>query len=144
MVTIGPSRWQGRGHCPTDNPITSLKAGKTTLQVEIAANNEARQCGLAFRDRLPPDAGMLFVHAEQQRLRFWMKDTRIPLALAFVDTDRRITEIHQLTPDMGQQDVRSSQPVRFALETNPYWFDTNQVSVGDRLIFSLPDDLVVE
>ena len=77
-------------------------------------------------------------------LAIFPEDTRIPLALAFIDTDRRITEIHQLTPDMGERRVVSAKPARFALETNPGWFEANQVSVGDRVEFHLPDDLLIE
>ena len=73
-----------------------------------------------------------------------MKDTRFPLALAFIDARRRITEIVQMTPDMGERTVRSSRPVRFALEANPGWFEANGVEVGDRADFSLPDDLSIE
>ena len=73
-----------------------------------------------------------------------MKDTRIPLALAFIDADRRITEIHPLTPDLGEGSVLSSKPALFALETNPDWFRANGVSTGDTVKFVLPGDLVIE
>jgi uncharacterized membrane protein (UPF0127 family) len=72
-----------------------------------------------------------------------MKDTRLPLALAFIDEGHRITEIHQLTPDMGESSVTSATPLRFVLETHPDWFDANQVSAGDRVDFSLPDDVPI-
>jgi uncharacterized membrane protein (UPF0127 family) len=144
LAAVALTAWPQRGDCPVDNPETSVQIGDAELQVEIAADNRARHCGLAFRDKLPADTGMLFVYARDQTLVFWMKDTRIPLALAFIDTDRRITEIHQLTPDMGERRVVSAKPARFALETNPGWFEANQVSVGDRVEFHLPDDLLIE
>lgn len=144
MATIGLTRWPGRGDCPINNPTTSLQAGGAELLVEIAADNHARFCGLAFRDHLPSGSGMLFVYSEEQPLEFWMKDTRLPLALAFIDSDRRIAEIHQLTPDMGEQTVTSATPAHFALETNPGWFNANQVSIGDRVNFDLPRELPIE
>ena len=144
LAAIALTRGPGRGNCPVDNPTIALRVGGAPLQVEVAANDEARFCGLAQRDDLAAGSGMLFVYSEPKALEFWMKDTRIPLALAFVDNDRRITEIHQLTPDMGERSITSAQPARFALEANPGWFDANGVSVGDPLEFKLPDGLVIE
>ena len=138
------TRWPGRVDCPDDNPTITLEVRSARLQVEVATNNAARFCGLAFRDHLPAGSGMLFVYARQQTLEFWMKDTRIPLALAFIDADRRITEIHPLTPDLGEGSVLSSKPALFALETNPDWFRANGVSTGDTVKFVLPGDLVIE
>ena len=143
-ATVALMPWPQRGNCPVDNPETSVQIGDAELRVEIAADNHARRCGLAFRDYLPPGSGMLFVYPQQQRLAFWMKDTRLPLALAFIDEGRRITEIHQLTPAMDERSVTSATPLRFVLETHPDWFDANQVSVGDRVKFLLPDDLLFE
>ena len=144
LAAIALTRGPGRGNCPVDNPTIALRVGGAPLQVEVAANDEARFCGLARRDDLAAGSGMLFVYAGPKALEFWMKDTRIPLALAFVDAGRRITEIHQLTPDMGERSITSAQFVQFALETNPGWFDANGVSVGDPLEFDLPGDLVIE
>lgn len=144
LAAIALTRGPGRGDCPVDNPTIALRVGEARLQVEVAANDEARFCGLAERDHLAVRAGMLFVYSEPKALEFWMKDTRIPLALAFIDTDRRITEIHRLTPDMGEQTIRSAEPAPFALETNPDWFDANGVSIGDALEFHLPDALNIE
>ncbi len=143
-VYLLPTRWPGSHKCPVENPRIAIRAGTSALQVELAANNGARYCGLAFRDQLAAGTGMLFVYPAQQRLEFWMKDTRIPLALAFIDADRRITEIHQLTPEMGERGVISKKPALFALETDPDWFDANAVSAGDSLDFALPEDLLIE
>ena len=137
-------RWPGRIDCPVDNPTITLEARSARLQVEVATNDAARFCGLAFRDHLPAGSGMLFVYPRQQTLEFWMKDTRIPLALAFIDAGRRITEIHLLTPELGEGSVLSSKPVLFALETDPDWFRANGVAVGDTVRFVLPGDLVIE
>lgn len=143
-VFLLPTRWPGAQDCPVENPRIALRAGTATLQVELATNNDARYCGLAFRDQLGPDAGMLFVYPTPQRLEFWMKDTRIPLALAFIDADRRITEVHELIPAMGERSVTSEKPALFALETNSEWFDANAVSTGDSVDFVLPEDLLIE
>ena len=144
MAALASHYWAPRGDCPVDNPSISLQIRDAQLLVEVAANNEARYCGLAFRDHLPPDSGMLFVYSTQQTLEFWMKDTRVPLALAFIDDGRRVTEIHQLTPDMGERSVMSARPALFALETNPDWFSINGISLGDKVNFVLPDELSIE
>lgn len=128
--------------CPVDNPSTSLTVRHTTLSVEIAANDESRQCGLANRDRLPDGHGMLFTHAREQVLEFWMKDTHIPLTVAFIGDDYRVREIVDMQPDTPERVYRSSSKVKYALETNQGWFEANSVTVGDRVRFSLPDDLL--
>lgn len=130
--------------CPTDNPEIGIRLGTASLQVEVAASFTARSCGLAFRDQLAPGHGMLFVFAGSDTRFFWMRDTRIPLALAFIGADRRVNEIVQLSPAQGEQSVGSSQPAQFALETNPHWFRQNGIAVGDRIAFELPSGLAVE
>lgn len=83
---------------------------------------------------------MLFVYTEERILEFWMKNTRIPLALAYIGSDRKIREILHMEPDMEGRVYRSLEPVQYALETNPGWFESNGVSVGDPVDFFLPDD----
>ena len=126
--------------CPVSNPMTSLRINGIVLSVEVAANNTSRSCGLANRDRLPEDHGMLFVYEKERFLEFWMKETRIPLALAYIGNDRKIREIIRMDTGTTPHIYRSHQPVQYALETNPDWFSSNGISVGDSVKFLLPDD----
>jgi len=125
--------------CSASNPTTSLIVNGTALSIEVAASMAARSCGLAYRDRLPEGHGMLFVYKEERFLEFWMKDTRIPLALAYIGNDRKIQEILHMEPGTEGRIYRSHGPVQYALETNPDWFRSNDISVGDSVMFSLPD-----
>ncbi len=103
-----------------------------TLWVEIAATPEAQVQGLMFRDTLPENRGMLFVYPEPRRLVFWMRNTTIPLDLAFADEQGVIVEIQQMEP-LSDSLHQAPQPVRYALEVNRGWFQRHGVQVGDTL-----------
>ncbi len=97
--------------------------GGRTFILEIAISPEERIQGLSNRDHLPPDAGMLFIFAEESVLAFWMKDTLIPLDILFLDQDRRIVNIHTMTPQPGTPTdrltvYRSAAPAMYAVEVN--------------------------
>ena len=102
------------------------------LVVEIANDLSEKERGLQKRENLPYDRGMLFVYNEETFLRFWMKDTSIPLDIAFIDTEGRIVEIQQMHP-FETKVYRSKERVPYALEVNQYWFRDNGISVGDRV-----------
>ncbi|NNJ97802.1 MAG: DUF192 domain-containing protein [Gammaproteobacteria bacterium] len=121
--------------CPIINKIIPITANEHVLTAEIAANRVSHQCGLAFRTDLPDDHGMLFVYARDRIVSFWMKDTSIPLSIAFLDRDGRILEIHDMYPLDSTRYYFSKSPVRYALEVNQGWFSDNGIEVGDRLEF---------
>lgn len=124
--------------CPMPLPTTSITIGKHALTVEVAATPEARQCGLSRRDSLPENHGMLFVYPASTMMRFWMKDTLVPLSIAFLDDAGRIVSIQKMAPlDTGPR-YKSPQPVLYALEVAQGWFETHGVRVGDRAELSLP------
>lgn len=129
--------------CPGGNPSTSLTVRQAALSVEVAADDDARQCGLAHRDHLPNDHGMLFAYPEARILEFWMKDTRIPLSIAFIDADRRIREIVDMQPGSTERLYRSRDMAKYALETNQGWFEASRVTVGDAVSFTLPAEIQV-
>jgi hypothetical protein len=87
-----------------------------------------------FRDALPRDQGMLFVYDYPQHLTFWMKNTTVPLDIAFISAENRIEEILAMTP-LSEKIYRSRKPALFALEVNRGWFRKNGVKVGDRIRF---------
>ncbi|GHU59840.1 hypothetical protein FACS189444_5880 [Spirochaetia bacterium] len=107
------------------------------ISAELARTDDDRATGLMNRTNLPDGEGMLFIFDRDQMLSFWMKNTLIPLSIAYIAYDGRILELH----DMKSQDltaVRSSRSARYALEVPQGWFDRMGIGVGDRLI--LPQD----
>ena len=76
--------------CRLDLPQTTIAAVDTFLEVEIAADPHARACGLAYRDHLPDEWGMLFVLPEPKEVEFWMGATRMPLSIAFLDEEGQV------------------------------------------------------
>lgn len=103
------------------------------LTVEIATTPEQRERGLMYRQSLPNDHGMYFVFEKEDWLSFYMKDTRIPLTIAFISTDGIIQSIEDMTP-LDEQPVHSSSPARFALEVNRGWFEENGIRQRDRVV----------
>ena len=121
--------------CPIFNKTLQITANDHVLTAELATDPASHLCGLAFRNDLPRDHGMLFVYARDQFVGFWMKDTSIPLSIAFLDRDGRILEIHDMDPLDSTRRYISRSPVRFALEVNRGWFTDNGIGVGDSLEF---------
>ena len=103
------------------------------ISLEIVDTDSKRALGLSHRKSLPQNAGMLFVFDESQRLSFWMKDTHIPLDIAFMDDNMKITEIFRNLQPLSLKAIYSSEIARYALEVNAGYFDSNYISVGDRL-----------
>ena len=103
------------------------------VRVEIADDEEEMARGLMGRTALAEDAGMLFVYPEERELSFWMKDTLIPLSIAFMDAEGRIVDIQEMKAlDDRPPHYTSAEPARYALEANKGFFDERGVEVGDR------------
>ena len=116
--------------------IERADAGSVEITVEIARTEEERSQGLMHRKRLPDGEGMLFVFDRDQQLSFWMKDTIIPLSIAFIASDGRIIEIKDMQP-LDLNPVRSSRSVRYALEVPQGWFGRAGIQPGDMVM--VPD-----
>ena len=101
---------------------------------------EARSCGLALRDSLPQNRGMLFVYAEPEVLTFWMKNTRMPLdiAIAFIDAAGRVVGIRKMNPFPTTTAYESPVPALYALAANQGWFEESGVGIGGVLSPDLP------
>jgi hypothetical protein len=127
--------------CPLQLPTMLITVNGVQLNLEIAATPEARKCGLSGRDNLPPNNGMLFVLPESMPFAVWMKDTRLPLSVAFLDAAGRIITIAQMAPLRTDVIYESPQPVRYAIEVNREWFSKHNVRVGNVLDLSLPAGL---
>ena len=103
------------------------------VRVEIPDNASEFRRGLMYRTALPKDRGMLFIFEEEQKLSFWMKNTLIPLSIAFIDSEGRIVDIQDMKPlDDDPPHYVSAKPAQYALEVNKGFFEERGVEVGDR------------
>ena len=102
------------------------------LAIEVADTAEERAKGLMGRESLPADRGMLFDFQEPTQAGFWMKNTLIPLSIAFVDGDGTIVHIEDMQPET--EDIHASpKPYRYAIEVNQGWYAAHGISAGDRV-----------
>jgi uncharacterized protein len=112
--------------------VTLRVAGKP-VRAEVADDAQERSMGLMFRDRLAPNAGMLFVMPKPERASFWMKNTTLPLSVAYINPAGVILEIHDLQP-LDEKPVPSAFPnIAYALEMKQGWFSENGILAGDRI-----------
>ena len=114
--------------------LVVMRAAGHEIRVEIADDQAEKERGLMFRESLPDDQGMLFVYPTQATRSFWMRNTLIPLDIAFIDPDGLIVDIQQMQPQTDEL-TTSKHPAMYALEMNLGWFEANGVQVGERLEF---------
>jgi len=122
---------------PTDSvgPLAkvTLHIGKASLTTGIAATAAQEERGLMYVTKMPDNDGMIFLLPKVTTASFWMKNTLIPLSVAFIDKDGVILEIHDMKP-MDETVTRSdSDKVAYALETNLHWFALNGIKPGDKI-----------
>jgi uncharacterized membrane protein (UPF0127 family) len=111
---------------------------KVEVRVEVADNIAEQEKGLMYRKSLGEDRGMLFVYPAERELSYWMKNTYIPLSIAYIDSEGRIVDILDMKPlDDKPPHYTSSEPVQYALEVNKGFFEKEGVKEGDRA--ELPD-----
>lgn len=118
--------------------IASLVSGSIKLDVELARTDDEQRMGLMFRKELKDGNGMLFLYKSDRLMSFWMKNTSIPLSIAFLSSDGTIREIYDMEP-LSLESVSSQRHVRYALEVPQGWFERVGLKVGDH--FVLPEDL---
>jgi len=116
--------------------IVNSTKKKTPLNIEIAETQAERERGLMFRTRLPENSGMLFVFDMERHLSFWMKNTYIPLDIAYISSKGVINEIHTMKPLDYTVTYPSSKPAKYALEVNAGWFKKNRIKPGMKLDFN--------
>ncbi len=140
LLVATPALAQSPAHLITHFAHTTLHVGKASLDAEIASTPAEEEQGLMFRNNLPDNAGMIFLLGPPQRAEFWMKNTLIPLSVAYLDKDGVILEIHDMEPgDPNVPDPQlprtpsDSDKVCFALEVNLHWFSLNGIKVGDKI-----------
>jgi len=119
-----------------------LEVGGVSITVEVADTHESREKGLMYRTELPGNHGMLFVYPRAFPLSFWMKNTPLPLDIAFIDRSGFIIDIQSMQA-MSTDSHRAPSPVPYALEMKRDWFEANGVEVGDR-VTGLPSPRTAE
>ena len=119
--------------CSEKTELVSITVGKDIYHIEAAVTREEQSLGLMNRDELKPDEGMIFIYGEDRKLSFWMKDTYVPLSIAFIAKDGTIKEIHHMKPE-SLTHVNSTHSVRYALELPLGSFERSGAGIGDRII----------
>jgi uncharacterized membrane protein (UPF0127 family) len=102
------------------------------IQAQLAQSQEQRAIGLMYRKSMPAHEGMLFVFESRETQCFWMRNTTLPLTIAFVADDGRIVSMADLQP-LDETSQCSKEPVRYALEMNQGWFTQKGIKVGSKL-----------
>jgi uncharacterized membrane protein (UPF0127 family) len=113
--------------------IDSSGGGEVEVRVELADDLPEQTRGLMERTALGENRGMLFVYPNEEVRSFWMKNTLIPLSIAYIDSDGRIVDLQDMKPlDDDPPHYVSAEPARYALEVNQGFFEDHGVKVGDR------------
>lgn len=112
--------------------MVQLSAGIHLIHAELADNEAARMRGLMFRQTLAPNYGMLFVFDRADKHCMWMRNTLMPLSVAFIDASGSVVNIEEMKPQTDDSHC-AQRPVRYALEMSAEWFRRHGVRAGDVL-----------
>ncbi len=121
-------------HAPqaSELPRASLLVDTRPVTAEVAADNASRSHGLMFRQALAPDHGMLFVFPEAGPVCFWMKNTPLPLSIAFIDAEGRVINLADMQPQSLEPHCAHA-PAQYALEMEQGWFRQHNVAPGSQV-----------
>lgn len=124
---------------PASNlPTVGMTIGSKAYTLEIAAKTADRNRGLMYRDSMPADHGMIFAFAQPDEQSFWMKNTRIPLDILFLDPAGKIVSIQTMEPYV-ERGTKSKGPAQFAVELNGGEAKTTGVKEGD--VVRIPEEV---
>jgi len=129
-VWAAPWAWAQSGPQPK-LPGVVLTAGMYRVEAEVAETMQQQMIGLMQRRTMAPHEGMLFVYEDPQIHCFWMRNTLLPLSIAFLDDEGRIVNIEDMQPQTDDSHC-AAKPVRFALEMNQGWFGQRGLKPGSR------------
>jgi uncharacterized membrane protein (UPF0127 family) len=113
-------------------PRVKLAAGMHLIDAQVASTHAERMTGLMHRKEMPQQEGMLFVFEQLSQQCFWMKNTLLPLSIAFLADDGTIVNIDEMAPQTLDSHC-SAKPVRYVLEMNKGWFARKGIKAGARL-----------
>ena len=113
-------------------PTAEITAGMHVIRAELAQTADQQMVGMMFRREMGTNEGMLFVNFESSQRCFWMRNTLVPLTIAFIADDGTIVNLADMQPQ-SEASQCSAKPVRFALEMRQGWFDKRGLKAGFRL-----------
>ncbi len=114
-------------------PTITLRIGQASVEAEVADEIDERTIGLMGREELTEGKGMLFVFREPQPMGFWMKNTLVPLSIAYINGAGIIREIHDMQPHDETPAQSAFRDLLYALEVPQGWFQKNKILPGDRI-----------
>jgi uncharacterized membrane protein (UPF0127 family) len=137
LITVGSS------FADSKLPVVKGKIGSHSVVIQVAEKEEDRARGLMFVRKMEDDTGMLFVFDREFIPTFWMKNTLIPLSIAFIDKKFRIVDIQEMVPPKSIMDLEpprytSRKPATLALEMNREWFKRHGIKEGNELLIEGP------
>ncbi len=129
----------GRAHS-LDFRQTQIKLGDQKLTVEVADTDELRQMGLMHRKNLDDGKGMIFIFDREQPQAFWMKNTLIPLSIAFFNSQKKLVDLFDMEPEVSEMVAepkiyRAKKPAQYALEVPKGWYRKHGVKPGAQFSF---------
>ncbi len=113
-------------------PVIPLTVGMHVIKAEVVATEAERQQGLMFRESMAQNEGMIFLFGAPAGVCMWMKNTLIPLSVAFIDDDGKIVNIENMKPQSLESHC-AKKPVRYALEMNEGWFRQKNIKPGSTI-----------
>lgn len=119
-------------NCSSSMETAILHVNEHEIIVELAITQEEQALGLMHRNELDENKGMLFIYKKDKAMNFWMKNTLIPLDIAYIDSNGIIREIYQMKP-LSRKTISSKRPLRYALEMNEGYFEAHGIGVGDKV-----------
>lgn len=132
ILCVALAACQSAAQEPVEFDTAAIEVAGKSLPVEFANTPEQRARGLMYRQSLCEDCGMLFRFVPVRQASMWMKNTFVPLDVAFIDGNGVITDIKPLMPQ-DLTSVGASKAVMYALEMNQGWFAANNIRVGDHI-----------
>jgi uncharacterized protein len=134
LLTVGCAQGETGNDLPSQPTLATipLQVGATAVIAEVADDEKERELGLMGRTSLGANQGMLFIYPDEAPRSFWMKNTVLPLSIAYLDSQGRIVRIADMTP-LDLSPVPSRRPAMYALEMEQGWFAAHGVHEGDKV-----------
>jgi uncharacterized protein len=117
---------------PAKFPTIPLNIGLYVIKAEVASTPAEREQGLMFREQMAPNEGMVFLFGAPASVCMWMKNTLIPLSVAFIDDSGKIVNIEDMQPQTTDSHCAKKQ-IRYALEMNRGWFKQKNIKAGSKV-----------